>query len=261
MWTRLKSLRNKASQSWSQIKPAWPPQPTEPFVAVGDIHGRVDLLDDLRQQIKSQCPDWPIVFLGDYTDRGDQSREVLETLMTFSEEDTPPVTCLMGNHERMLLDAIDQPERAVPHWLRNGGLQVMASFGVAAPRGNSNDPSAMRDMSEALATAMGDEMIAWIRARPLTWQSGNVCALHAGADPHKPLSEQTEDVLLWGHPEFLQIPRQDEQWVVHGHTIVDSPYAAGGRIAIDTGAYATGCLSAALITERDVSFLQTGQNR
>jgi serine/threonine protein phosphatase 1 len=258
MWTRLKKLRNRETLRWSQKKPAWPPQPTEPFVAIGDIHGRADLLHDLRQKIKLQCPDWPIVFLGDYTDRGDQSREVLEMLMTVSEEDTPPVRCLMGNHERMLLDAIDEPERAAPRWLRNGGLQVLASFGVAPPRGNRNDPTAMWDMSDALVAAMGDEMIAWLRARPLTWQNGNVCALHAGADPHKPLSEQAEDVLLWGHPEFLSIPRQDEQWVVHGHTIVDSPCAAEGRISIDTGAYATGRLSAALITQENVRFLHTG---
>ncbi len=261
MWTRLKKLRNRETLRWSQKKPAWPPQPTEPFVAIGDIHGRADLLHDLRQKIKLQCPDWPIVFLGDYTDRGDQSREVLEMLMTVSEEDTPPVRCLMGNHERMLLDAIDEPERAAPRWLRNGGLQVLASFGVAPPRGNRNDPTAMWDMSDALVAAMGDEMIAWLRARPLTWQNGNVCALHAGADPHKPLSEQAEDVLLWGHPEFLSIPRQDEQWVVHGHTIVDSPHASDGRIAIDTGGYATGRLSAALITKEGVGFLQTGKDR
>ncbi|MGI3212186.1 metallophosphoesterase [Roseovarius tibetensis] len=261
MWKRLKQIKSGASPRWNQEKPAWPPQPIEPFLAIGDIHGRADLLSDIDRQIEAQCPDWPVVFLGDYIDRGNQSREVLEILMSVSEDDTPPVRCLMGNHERMLLDALDDPERAVPRWLRNGGLQLLASFGVSPPRGNSTDPAPLYDMRDALMTAMGDEMIAWLRARPLMWQNGNVWALHAGADPHNPLSEQAANVLLWGHPEFLHSPRQDGQWIVHGHTIVDNPHAADGRIAVDTGAYATGRLSAALITEEGVRFFQTGSDR
>lgn len=250
--------------SWPWLnwrKPAPPPHPSEPFVAVGDVHGRADMLRNIGQQIKSQCPDWSVVFLGDYIDRGNHSREVLEMLLSVSARSTPPVTCLMGNHERMLLDALDNPESAVPRWLRNGGLQTLASFGVALPRGNSTDPAALCAMRDALASAMGEEMIAWLRARPLMWQNGNIWALHAGADPDKPLPEQAEAVLLWGHPAFLHTPRRDGQWIVHGHTIVDAPRAEHGRIAVDTGAYATGRLSAALITEGEVHFLQTGPER
>src|SRR6056297_3043779 len=103
--------------------------------------------------------------------------------------------------------------------------------------------------------------IAWLRARPLSWRSGNVWALHAGADPHQPLDSQGDEVLLWGHPAFRRSPRRDGQWVVHGHTIVEHPHTAEGRIAVDTGAYATGRLSAALIECGAVRFLQTGSDR
>jgi|AntRauTorcE11898_2_1112593.scaffolds.fasta_scaffold02795_3 serine/threonine protein phosphatase 1 len=245
-----------------QAQPAFtaPVAPDRSFVAIGDIHGRADLLGDLERRLEAECPGWPVVFLGDYVDRGEQSREVLERLMAVSEEDKPEVTCLMGNHERMLLDMLDNPERATSRWLRNGGLQVLASFGVALPRRNSANPAALNDMRDALATAMGDSMIAWLRARPLRWQNGNVWALHAGADPRHPISEQTEDILLWGHPDFQSCPRADGQWIVHGHTIVDIPYAVNGCIAVDTGAYATGRLSAAVIGDGDVRFLHTGRN-
>jgi serine/threonine protein phosphatase 1 len=245
-----------------QAPPAFtaPVAPDRPFVAIGDIHGRADLLGDIERQLDAECPGWLVVYLGDYVDRGEQSREVLERLMAVSLKDKLEVICLMGNHERMLLDMLDNPERATSRWLRNGGLQVLASFGVASPRGTGASPTALHDMRDALAKAMGDAMIAWLRALPLTWQNGNVWALHAGADPRQPISQQSEDVLLWGHPEFQSWPRADGQWIVHGHTIVDTPYARGGCIAVDTGAYATGRLSAAVIGDGDVRFLHTGRD-
>src|SRR6056297_3043781 len=132
-----------------------PIMPDRPFVAVGDIHGRADLLADLGRRLEAECPDWPVVFLGDYVDRGDQSRDVLDMLMSVSETGSSPVHCLMGNHERMLLDALDDPERAAPRWLRNGGLQVLAGFGIAPPRGPGADPGALRTMRDALENAMG----------------------------------------------------------------------------------------------------------
>jgi len=238
-----------------------PIMPDRPFVAVGDIHGRADLLADLGRRLEAECPDWPVVFLGDYVDRGDQSRDVLDMLMSVSETGSSPVHCLMGNHERMLLDALDDPDRAAPRWLRNGGLQVLAGFGIAPPRGPGADPGALRTMRDALENAMGAARIAWLRARPLSWRSGNVWALHAGADPHQPLDSQGDEILLWGHPAFRRSPRRDGQWVVHGHTIVEHPHTAEGRIAVDTGAYATGRLSAALIECGAVRFLQTGSDR
>ena len=79
--------------------------------------------------------------------------------------------------------------------------------------------------------------------------------LHAAADPLCPLDQQSDSVLLWGHPEFFKIPREDGQWIVHGHTIVDAPTADKGRISVDTGAYATGRLTAASIADGSVDFV------
>ena len=87
------------------------------------------------------------------------------------------------------------------------------------------------------------------------YSSGNVHVVHAGADPARPLDRQSAHTLIWGHPDFLRRPRRDGQWVVYGHTIVDVVAAENGRIGVDTGAYATGRLSAALITRDGVESL------
>jgi serine/threonine protein phosphatase 1 len=222
-----------------------PLRPERPFVAIGDVHGRADLLHEIDRLIATRCAAWPVVFLGDYVDRGENSRDALNLLMSVPPDRDPPVTCLMGNHEHMLLDFLDSPGEAGPRWLRNGGLQTLA---------------ALRDLRDRLADTMGADMIAWLRARPLTWHSGNVWAVHAGADPDLPMAEQAAGTLLWGHPAFHRQQRTDGQWVVHGHTVVTEPQVRAGRIAVDTGAYATGCLSAALVTRDGVSFLQTGRD-
>jgi len=238
--------------------PIRPPEPEETFVAVGDLHGCPDLLCQLGLMIEEQHFGCPVVFLGDYVDRGENTRGVLELLMGSSPEGPQPVICLMGNHEQLLLDFLDAPSRGARTWLRNGGLQTLASFGVAPPAGGLDNHEALEALRDRLSAAMGEAMIAWLRERPLTWRSGNVWAVHGGADPAKPMESQKSSVLLWGHPQFLNQPRGDGQWVVHGHTVVDVPEMHDTRIAVDTGAYATGVLSAAVIGRDHVSFLQAG---
>lgn len=237
------------------------PVPEQSFVAIGDVHGRADLLLELDRRIEAEYPDWPVVFLGDYVDRGEQSREVLDLLMSVSPNGTPPVVCLMGNHERMLLDFLDDPERGARRWLRNGGLQALASFGVAPPSTGPDDPLALLLARDRLVGAMGEDMIAWLRALPLQWHSGDVWAVHGGADPALPMDAQPPRTLLWGHPQFMRKPRADGLWVVHGHTVVDAPQVLDGRIAVDTGAFATGRLSAAAISAEGVGFVQVAARR
>lgn len=200
------------------------------------------------------------MFLGDYIDRGEQTKELLTLLLSVSSYQERDIVCLMGNHERMLLDFIDDPQKHARAWLKNGGLQTLASFGIAPPGSKTEDPLALDLLRNRLVRALGKEILDWLRALPLKWQSGNVWAVHAGADPQVPMTEQSPDVLLWGHPAFRHQPRKDGQWVVHGHTIVDAPTSHEGRIALDTGAYATGVLSAAAITPTDVTFFQTGSS-
>lgn len=212
---------------------------------VGDVHGRVDLLDQLLEKLGQAER---IVLVGDYIDRGEDSCAVLDRVMS-----TEGLTCLKGNHEAMCLGFIDEPERQGARWMRNGGLQTLASFGVPG----SPDPADFPRMRDALARAMGDNRIDWLRALPLSDRIGNLFICHAGTDPARPVDDQDARTLLWGHRDFPDVARRDGIWVAHGHVIVDAPTGQDGRISVDTGAYATGRLTAALIEGRDLGFVST----
>jgi serine/threonine protein phosphatase 1 len=231
-----------------------PLAPTQSFAAIGDVHGRADLLDALLIRIGSELPEGPVICVGDYVDRGEDSAAVLRRLQAENTSDRSPLICLAGNHEDMLLKFLDEPEKSGQMWLRNGGLQTLASFGVGGIT-PATTGAALVKARDALALRMGDDLIDWLRALPVTWTSGNVTVLHAGADPALPLSEQKRQTLLWGHKDFASRPRSDGQWIIHGHTIVPEPESTGGRIAIDTGAFATGRLTAAIVTPDSLRFV------
>lgn len=214
-----------------------PIAPDAPFLVIGDLHGRADLL----QRFFDTAPDFPIVCVGDYVDRGPDSAAVLRMLHA-----RPDVICISGNHEAMLLRFLDSPEDHGRVWMHNGGLQTLASFGVSGLSETSSGP-ALRRARDQLYKEMGTELIDWLRALPTYSMTGNFAVVHAGADPALPISSQSKRVLHWGHPAFVTTPRSDGVWVIHGHTIVAEPQSEAGRIAIDTGAYATGRLTAALI--------------
>ncbi|MGJ8543880.1 MAG: metallophosphoesterase [Sulfitobacter sp.] len=232
-------LRNWVRRFSNSTPPFAALAPDAPFVAIGDIHGRADLL----QKALDRFAETQIICVGDYIDRGEQSAQVLALLHAH-----PHVICLSGNHEEMLLNFLGHPEKYGPQWLRNGGLQTLASFGISGA-GKAHAP-----LRDALKTALGPDLIQWLTSLRLYWQSGNVAVTHAGADPAMPLPDQSASTLHWGHPAFEKQRRRDGVWVVHGHTIVPAPLAANGRIAIDTGAYATGRLTAARITAAGVTF-------
>ena len=230
-----------------------PLAPDVPFHAVGDIHGRADLLRKLLLSLeRGAAPAARLVFVGDYVDRGDQSREVLDRLQALQRERPGAVICLMGNHERMLLDFLDEPEHAGPRWLDNGGLQTMRSYGVSA-RAQLHSRNRLEPARDAFRDALGPTE-AWLRGLPLIWRSGNVAVVHAAADPSVPIDAQTDRTLLWGHRDFGLLPRRDGIWIVHGHTITERPEARAGRIAIDTGAYVSGVLTAAHVDVGKVTF-------
>jgi serine/threonine protein phosphatase 1 len=218
--------------------------PDESFIAFGDIHGRFDLL----QRFPENKVGGRIIFLGDMIDRGDESADVLNVLFT-----VPGIICLMGNHEEMMLDFIAQPQSEGGRWLRYGGLQTLASFGVTGVSETSTGGELER-ARDALVDAMGNDLIDWVSSLPKCWTSGNVAFVHAGADPALPIDAQTNRTLLWGHNDFGKIPRKDGMWVVHGHTITEKPEMKPGIISIDTGAYATGNLTAATILKGSVEF-------
>lgn len=230
------------------------PAPAEPVVAVGDIHGRDDLLGPLLDRIAAESPDVPLVFLGDYVDRGEHSAAVLRRLAGLADQWSGPVTCLMGNHERMMLDFLDTPEECAGRWLRNGGLQALASFSVGGIT-DQPTPDEARDAADRLRDAMGADLIDWMNRLHLHHASGNIHFVHAGADPDLPLAAQDTRTLLWGHPAFAAKPREDGQFVVHGHTVVDAAAVTAGRVAVDTGAWFTGRLTAARIAPGEIDFI------
>ena len=226
--------------------------------AVGDIHGRHDLLSRLLERILDDFGDASsaplVVFLGDYVDRGDGARETIETLRRLTRGGEVEPVFLMGNHEQMLLRFLREPDTGA-HWLRNGGLQTLASYGIAPGGRLLDEPDAAAAVRDALRQAMGPDLD-FIESLRLCHHAGNVFFAHAGADPAVPTEEQDVQTLLWGSPRFQETVRADGVWVVHGHFVVDRPMAEGGRIAVDTGAYFSGRLTAARIAPGRVDFIQ-----
>lgn len=230
-----------------------PPAPERDFVAIGDVHGCDGLLAQLLDRVEHEAPGLPVIFVGDYVDRGPDSAGVLARIMELTRSGA---VGLRGNHEAMMLDFVDMPARAGPQWLMNGGVQTLESFGVPAPA-DPWDDNALTDARDALIDRAGPALIAWLRERPLIWQSGNVAVTHAGGDPSSPLEPRRGHGLLWGHPDFWRKRRKDGLWMVHGHYIVAAPGMRDGRISIDTGAFHTHRLTAAIVTRGDVRFVST----
>lgn len=231
-----------------------PIQPDRTLYVVGDVHGRADLLAKMLDRLADvREPQSDLVFVGDIVDRGDDSATTLATIKTLTEDPANAAFCLMGNHEKMLLDFLDEPTVKGARWLQFGGLQTLMSFGLrqVTERANHEILQAARDV---FAETLPQETQTWLRELPLLFNSGNVSVVHAAADPVVPVDQQTARVLLWGQDGFVETIRTDDQWIVHGHTITEEPYARSGRINVDTGAYATSQLTCVRIDANDVEF-------
>jgi serine/threonine protein phosphatase 1 len=220
-----------------------PPVPDGLTYAVGDIHGRLDLLELAIAAIEADRKGTAatVVFLGDYIDRGPESAGVLNRLFCLRGSGLE-VVCLMGNHERMMLDFLDDPDGCGERWLDHGGSDTLTSFAVSRPVPSENG-TLLQGMSDLLREALGSELEQWLRDLALSWRSGSLGCVHAFTDPARDWQSQTERVLLWGRPPSELSPRPDGMWVAHGHTIVPEAVARSGHIALDTGAYKTGVLS------------------
>lgn len=233
---------------------AAPPLPDVALYVIGDIHGEIGLLEQLLDQIDADIAGASVasphlIFVGDYVDRGEHSAAVLTRLFDLQAELGEHAVTLMGNHERMMLDFLDDPITQGSRWLRYGGLQTLASFGIggitetARAIGLCNAADALRN---ALNAARPD-MLTWLRDLPLWWQNGTVAVTHAGANPVRAMADQSERALLWGHPDFERVPRRDGLWICFGHKIHDSVDFTGGRVAVDTGGQQYGRLSCAVL--------------
>lgn len=239
-----------------RAQPFPPPAPDRPVYAVGDIHGRLDLLIPLIDQIAGDAASLgetaDLVFVGDAVDRGPESQGVVEHLRSLAPPPGLSLHFLTGNHEIMMLGFLDDPV-AERRWLRFGGLETLMSYGIRGI-GDQGDPDNLMRLSGLLGDAMGPH-IEFLRSWRPGVRSGNVLVTHAGADPRLGAHEQPPEALAWGAPDFYRVPRKDGIWVVHGHTIVDEPVIQNGRVCIDTGAFRSGTLTALRMRGAEISFL------
>lgn len=227
--------------------PEWKPRGARGHraYAIGDVHGRLDLLDALLETIdrddRERAPRQTVlVMLGDLIDRGPSSAEVVERLRTFERPRTRPVF-LSGNHEEILLRLIGGEERLLAGWLRFGGGECLASYGADPRRIAAMAPD---EAIAAIRAAIPDAHVAFLRGFSDTFRFGDYLFVHAGIRPGLPLHQQTQADLRWIRSPFLEDARDHDFMVVHGHTIVETVEQRPNRIALDTGAYRSGVLTA-----------------
>ncbi|MBI1179403.1 MAG: serine/threonine protein phosphatase [Alphaproteobacteria bacterium] len=230
--------------------------------AVGDVHGRADLLDDLLGRIQDHAARYAgfrkmLITLGDYVDRGPDSRGVVDRLLA------PPAgfeaVHLMGNHEDMMLRFLSQPADGGV-WFQNGGGETMASYGVPLDEGWSLDQA--RTVRDRLAAALPAAHLAFLRGLDTSHVEGDYLFVHAGVRPGVPLQRQDPDDMMWIRDEFLRSSRDHGKVVVHGHSVAFAPEEfpsadRPSRIGIDTGAYATGRLTCLALVGAMRSWIST----
>lgn len=226
--------------------------------AIGDVHGRLDLLRNLLHKIEEDSADRPsartfVVFLGDLIDRGPDSAGVLEFLRRYRPDTIEPVF-LAGNHEEVMLRVINGERGGLlDRWLRYGGAQTLTSYGL--------DVASIRIMPERRALEEIIEAVpahhdSFLQSFADTFRFGDYLLVHAGIRPGVPLNGQTQEDLHWIREPFLSDRRNHGFVVVHGHTISDDVEERANRVGIDTGAYRSGLLSAFGIEDRSRWFIQ-----
>jgi serine/threonine protein phosphatase 1 len=228
--------------------------------AVGDVHGRLDLLDPLLEQIRDDAltaalPKSVLIFVGDYIDRGGASKGVIDRVIALQHEGVFEVRALKGNHEEALLAFLDDASFG-PTWCENGGTQTLVSYGVTAPS-LRKDSAGWVKARDAFEQALPAEHLGFLASLELSVVYGGYVFVHAGLRPGVPLGAQQERDLLWIRQEFLSAQRPFEKIVVHGHTPTDEPFMGAHRIGIDTGAYATGLLTAVRLEDDERRLIQS----
>jgi serine/threonine protein phosphatase 1 len=232
--------------------------------AIGDIHGRLDVLQPLVMELARDCartaaPERPLlIFLGDYVDRGPSSAGVIEFILRLLQEGLFEVRALKGNHEEAFLTFLDDPAFGET-WMKHGGAQTLASYGVRPPLRNETDGwAAARDaLVQALPPAHADFLV----GLELITTVGDYAFVHAGVRPGAPLHKQAEHDLLWIRNEFLESAGPFDKVIVHGHTPSEAPQITPWRLGIDTGAYATGILTAVRLDDLGARMIQARARR
>src|ERR1700687_1428659 len=223
--------------------------------AVGDVHGRVDLLERTLSRIDRHRGAYPTsraieVMLGDYIDRGPQARDVIELLVARQRHQS--TVCLVGNHETYLLDFLRDPA-SLDVWQRYGGLETLLSYGLAPSLKPSS--AGQVELAAAFSERLPQSHYNFLTTLPLHFSCGDYFFVHAGVRPGIAFSDQREDDLLLIREEFLFHQGMFEKVVVHGHTPVSEPEIHRNRINIDTGAFASGKLTCVILENDDIVFL------
>lgn len=228
--------------------------------AVGDIHGRADLLGRMHGLIQDDVANNPrdrhvVIYLGDYIDRGPDSAEVIDLLLN-----SPVPGCqavhLLGNHEDSLLRFLDDPEIG-PTWLYYGGIATLVAYDIDVGVYPWRNEMEMLRLQGELRRLLPARHRLFLRGLPLRHTEGDFMFVHAGVRPGVPVERQNRDDMLWIRDDFLASPADHGKVVVHGHTISPVPENLSNRIGIDTGAYATGCLTCLVLDGSTRGFLQT----
>src|SRR4051812_44137267 len=225
---------------------------------VGDIHGRLDLLDQLLAKIDEDLKARPVrktllVFVGDLIDRGPHSAQVIERLRTYRRAGVRPIY-LLGNHEEVLLRILGGDRGLIPSWLRFGGVQCLESYGV-----NGKELARTKDQ-DAVATiqrAVPQKHVQFLESFIDTCRFGDYLFVHAGIRPGVELEQQSQTDLRWIREPFLYDETDHGFVVIHGHTISSGVDERANRIGIDTGAYRTGVLTALVIEGAERRLIDT----
>ena len=255
MWTWLKSIIRREPAVLGL-------PPGQRVYAIGDIHGHLSLLDNLLGQVLEDAEQYPgfsktLIFLGDYVDRGPDSKGVLERLSTL---DVPgfDIIFLSGNHENMLLNFLEDGAKGLA-WLRVGGQETAASYGVPI---DAEEPD-IAWTQRALAKALSGQHRDFLNGLSLSHQVGGYFFVHAGIRPGRSITAQDMEDMLWIREPFLTSQQDHGKVVVHGHSVrfdaefypdEDTPR----RIGIDTGAYKSGVLTCLALVGSEKALIQTG---
>jgi serine/threonine protein phosphatase 1 len=226
--------------------------------AIGDVHGRDDLLAEAHDKIAEDlvarpAADHRIIHCGDYVDRGPDSAAVVARLVALTRADAR-ILCLRGNHEDIMLSFLADPAGFGPTWLYNGGGETLLSYGVplAGPSPSARD---FLELGDHFAALLPPDHRDFIEGLGLSVAFGGFFFCHAGIRPGVPLPLQSPDDLVWIREEFLLDGRDFGAVVIHGHTPAPEPEVRLNRINIDTGAVFTGRLTCLALEGTEHRFL------
>ena len=242
----------KAALGISTEEKSYVPDGVRVYV-LGDLHGRLDLLDKVYSKIEDDIKKLDtsyalkLVFLGDYIDRGPDSKSVIDFLLKISGDDRLEKVFLKGNHEATLLNFIEDPN-IIQTWKTYGGLETLHSYGVDITA--VQEDKGIEDVHKSFLSLLPEDHLEFLRALKLSYYTGDYFFCHAGVRPGVELEKQSEEDLIWIRDEFLSSHADHGKVIVHGHTPVEQPEIWSNRINIDTGAYISNKLSC-LILDKD----------